>query len=119
MVRQRAVADIDANRLNELIREGRAVLVELWASWWGPCKPMIPVLDTLAAELADRVDIVRLQIFDPVTPVNDDWAKLFDVRSVPSFILFDQGEDVAGLLGLMGLTPMRDWIADHVATARA
>ena len=70
------------------------VLVDFWAEWCGPCKMITPVLEEIADEQAGKVRIAKLNIDD-----NLDVTRRFDVMSIPTLILFKDGEPQARLVG--------------------
>ena len=70
------------------------VLVDFWAEWCGPCKMITPVLEEIADEQAGKVRIAKLNIDD-----NLDVTRRFDVMSIPTLILFKDGEPTARLIG--------------------
>jgi thioredoxin 1 len=70
------------------------VLVDFWAEWCGPCKMIAPVLEEIAEEQAGKVRIAKLNIDD-----NLDVTRRFDVMSIPTLILFKDGEPAARLIG--------------------
>jgi thioredoxin 1 len=70
------------------------VLVDFWAEWCGPCKMISPVLEEIAEEQAGKVQIVKLNIDD-----NLDVTRRFDVMSIPTLILFKDGEPQMRLIG--------------------
>ena len=70
------------------------VLVDFWAEWCGPCKMIAPVLEEIAEEHAGKVRIAKLNIDD-----NLDVTRRFDVMSIPTLILFKDGEPKARLIG--------------------
>jgi len=70
------------------------VLVDFWAEWCGPCKMITPVLEEIADEQAGKVRIAKLNIDD-----NLDVTRRFDVMSIPTLILFKDGEPKARLIG--------------------
>jgi thioredoxin 1 len=70
------------------------VLVDFWAEWCGPCKMISPVLEEIAEEQAGKVRIVKLNIDD-----NLDVTRRFDVMSIPTLILFKDGEPQVRLIG--------------------
>jgi thioredoxin 1 len=70
------------------------VLVDFWAEWCGPCKMISPVLEEIAAEQGDKIRIVKLNIDD-----NLDVTRRFDVMSIPTLILFKDGEPQVRLIG--------------------
>ena len=70
------------------------VLVDFWAEWCGPCKMIAPVLEEIATEQAGKIRIAKLNIDD-----NLDVTRRFDVMSIPTLILFKDGEPKARLIG--------------------
>jgi thioredoxin 1 len=70
------------------------VLVDFWAEWCGPCKMISPVLEEIAQEQAGKIQIVKLNIDD-----NLDVTRRYDVMSIPTLILFKDGEPQVRLIG--------------------
>jgi len=71
------------------------VLVDAWAPWCGPCHMIAPVIDQLAAELAGRVRVVKLNVDD-----NPRTAERFDLRSIPTLLVLKGGREVDRLVGV-------------------
>jgi thioredoxin 1 len=70
------------------------VLVDFWAEWCGPCKMIAPVLEEIAEEQAGKIQIVKLNIDD-----NLEVTRRFDVMSIPTLILFKDGQPEVRLIG--------------------
>jgi thioredoxin 1 len=70
------------------------LLVDFWAEWCGPCKQIAPILEELATEQEGRLAIGKLNVDD-----NLQIAQQFSVMSIPTLILFKDGEPVARLVG--------------------
>ena len=79
----------DANFDAEVLGASETVLVDFWAEWCPPCKAMDPILDDLSRELAGRVKIVKLDV-----DANPGITARFNVRSMPTLIVFKDGEPV-------------------------
>ena len=73
------------------------VLVDFWAEWCGPCKMVAPVLEEIAGENAGRIRIAKLNIDE-----NLDTARRFDVMSIPTMILFKDGDAQLRIVGAKG-----------------
>ncbi|HEV8426577.1 MAG TPA: thioredoxin TrxC [Pyrinomonadaceae bacterium] len=74
--------------------KGRAVLVDCWAPWCGPCRMVAPVLDQLAAESQGRYRIVKLNVDE-----NPQTASRFQIASIPTMLIFKDGKLIDRLVG--------------------
>ena len=76
------------------IRSG-AVLVDFFAPWCGPCKMQGPILEQVAADMGGKATIIKVD-----TDKNGDLAQKFEVSSIPTLILFKDGQAIDRLVGL-------------------
>lgn len=84
----------DATFDDEVLKAGLPVLVEFTADWCGPCRQLAPVLSDVAREEADRVKVVQLDVdFNPETTLR------YGVLSMPTLIVFRDGEPVKQMVG--------------------
>ena len=70
------------------------VLVDFWAEWCGPCKMISPVLEEIAEEHAGKIEIAKLNVDDSL-----DVSRRYDVMSIPTLILFKDGEPQRKIIG--------------------
>jgi thioredoxin 1 len=83
----------DASFEHDVLQAGKPVVVDFWAPWCGPCKAVTPVLEQIAGE-TEKVEFVKLNIDD-----NPATASRYDVLSIPTVILFNDGEPKETLVG--------------------
>ncbi|WP_409297328.1 thioredoxin [Peribacillus sp. SCS-26] len=84
------------------------VLADFWAPWCGPCKMIAPVLEELDAELGDKVKVVKLDVDE-----NQETAGKYGVMSIPTLILFKNGEAVDKVVGFQPKEALADLINKH------
>ena len=99
----------DATFENEVLQSGEPVLVDFWAEWCGPCKMIAPVLEEIAEEQAGKIKIVKLNIDD-----NLEVTRRFDVMSIPTLILFKDGQPVKRIVGAKGKAALLRELSDAV-----
>ena len=92
-----------------IVGADRPVLVDFWAEWCSPCKMIAPVLEEIAAEHSDTLQIAKLNVDD-----NPDTAMRFGVMSIPTLIVFKGGEPVKRLVGAKGKSALLQDLAEYV-----
>jgi thioredoxin 1 len=84
----------DANFETEVLRNDKPVIVDYWAEWCGPCRMVAPVLEEIAAEYADKIDVVKLNIDE-----NPDLSQRYGIMAIPTMNVFSGGEVVKQIVG--------------------
>ena len=94
----------------EVLNSNVPVLVDFWAPWCGPCKAMSPTVDALAAEYAGKIKIGKMNTDDnPATPMR------YQVRGIPTLLLFKGGKVVDQRVGAMPKAEVLKMIEPHLA----
>ncbi|WP_338750519.1 thioredoxin [Bacillus sp. FJAT-52991] len=88
--------------------ENGLVLVDFWAPWCGPCKMIAPVLEELDAELNGKAKVVKVDVDD-----NQETAGKFGVMSIPTLILFKDGQPVDKVIGFQPKEALAELINKH------
>lgn len=99
----------DATFDEEIGASSEPVIVDFWAEWCGPCKMIAPVLEEIAAEQAGKVRVAKLNVDD-----NPDAARRYDVMSIPTLIIFKDGEPQKRLVGAKGKGQLLEELAEYL-----
>ncbi|MBC7486223.1 MAG: thioredoxin [Cytophagaceae bacterium] len=100
----KAIEITDAN-FDEIIKTGQPVLVDFWAEWCGPCKMIGPVVEELAGEFEGKAVIGKINVDD-----NPAISARFGIRSIPTLLVFKNGEIVDKQIGAVPKTALADKI---------
>ena len=86
----------DSNFHAEVLESDKAVLVDFWAPWCGPCRVIAPSLEEIADEQSESLRIVKLNVDE-----NQQTAARYDVMSIPTLIVFKNGEPANRIIGAL------------------
>lgn len=99
----------DEQTFNQIIGGETPVLVDFWAEWCGPCRMVAPVLDQLADEYEGKVTICKLNVDE-----NQATAFQYQVQSIPTFILFKNGQVADRMMGAMPKSAFESFIGRNL-----
>lgn len=93
----------DQNFEQEVLKSDKAVLVDFWAVWCGPCQTMRPIVEELAEEVKDKYKVGKMNVDE-----NRETAAKFGIMSIPTLIIFKDGKVVKQLVGVQAKENLKE-----------
>ncbi|KKB62669.1 thioredoxin [Robbsia andropogonis] len=99
----------DASFEGDVIKADKPVLLDFWAEWCGPCKMIAPILDEVAQQYGEKVQVAKLNVDE-----NQSTPAKFGVRGIPTLILFKNGSVAAQKVGALSKSQLTAFLDSHL-----
>ena len=94
---------------NEVLKSNLPVIVDFWAEWCGPCKMLSPILEELSNEMKNEIKVVKVNLDE-----NQDLAMKYSIRSIPTLLLFKEGNLIDTKVGLLPKSEIVTWFKSKI-----
>ena len=103
------IVTLNDGTFNDAICSEKPILVDFWAEWCGPCRMIGPSLEDIAKEMDGKLKVVKVNIDEnPTTPSR------YNVRSIPTLLLFKNGQVAATKIGAVPKKSLQDWVESNL-----
>ena len=99
----------DSNFDDQVVKSSQPVLVDFWAEWCGPCKMIAPILEEIASEQEGTLKVAKVNVDEA-----PELARRFEVMSIPTLILFNEGQPATRIVGAKGKPQLLQELAPHL-----
>ena len=101
--------ELNKENFTETVGSNKPVLVDYWAEWCGPCKMVAPILEEVATDMSDKLIVGKVDVDQ-----NQELAAQLNIMSIPTLVLFKDGEAVDQAIGALSKTQLLSFLEQHI-----